>query len=110
MAEPLWNGEWMHIHSDPYSGAQTFIKDNGDGTSTIKKITPVEQILDSAAADRLENSGKRWGDGQIIGTVPDTIFYTSGYAEAKKNHDEKWLKRFWNDRSNYKLRTFEGNL
>ncbi len=110
MTDPLWNGEWMHIHSDPYSGAQTYIKDNGDGTSTIKKITPVEQILDSAAADRSANAGRKWGDGQIIGTIPDTIFYTTGYAEAKKNNDDKWLRRFWNNSDYQKLRTFEGKL
>ena len=108
MADPLWNGEWMLIHSTPTT--QTYIKDNGDGTSTIKKVTEVDPILESAAADRSMNAGKKWGDGQIIGTVPDTIFYSSGYAEAKNNHDTAWLKRFWNDSNHKKLRTFEGNI
>ena len=108
MSAPLWNGEWVLIHSSPIT--QTYIKDNGDGTSTIKKVTAVDPILESAAADRSDNAGKRWGDGQIIGTVPETIFYRSGYAEAKTNHDKKWLKRVWNDPDNKKLRTFEGNL
>ena len=72
--------------------------------------TIVRPILESAAADRSDNAGKRWGDGQIIGTVPDTIFYSSGYAEAKNNHDAAWLKRFWNDPDHKKLRTFEGSI
>ena len=108
MADPLWNGEWMLIHSTPTT--QTYIKDNGDGTSTIKKVTEVDPILESAAADRANNAGRKWGDGQIIGTIPDTIFYSSGYAEAKNNHDTKWLKRWWNDPDHKKLRTFEGSI
>jgi hypothetical protein len=108
MAEPLWNGEWMLIHSTP--NTRTYIRDLGDGTSEIKKITEIDPILESAAADRSDNAGKRWGDGQIIGTVPDTIFYSSGYAEAKNNHDTAWIKRFWNDGSHKKLRTFEGQV
>ena len=108
MSAPLWNGEWVLIHSSPIT--QTYIKDNGDGTSTIKKVTAVDPILESAAADRSDNAGRRWGEGQIIGTVPETIFYQSGYAEAKTNHDAKWLKRFWNDGNHKKLRTFDGTI
>lgn len=101
---------WLLLHSDPLTGTQTYIQDMGDGHTAIRKVTPVSQILDSAAQDRLNNSGKRWGEGQTIGTVPMSLYFTTGYAEAKKNGDTAWLKRFWNDRSNYKLRTFEGNI
>jgi hypothetical protein len=110
MAEPLWNGEWVHIHTCPFSGAQTYIMDRGDGTTAIKKITPINELLDSAAADRAETAGKKWGDGQIIGTVPDSIAYSSGYMRAKTEGDDRWIKRFWNDSDHKYLRVKEGKL
>lgn len=113
MSEPMEYGtgsNWLLVHSDPITGTQTYIQDMGDGNTAIRKVTPASQILDSAAADRSDNSGKRWGDGRVIGTVPLSLFFTTGYAEAKRNNDATWLRRFWNDRDNYKLRTFEGNI
>lgn len=111
--EPLNFGtgsDWLHVGTDPITGTQVYIQDLGDGRTAIKKITPVDDILDSAADDRSMNAGKRWGDGRVIGTVPMQMYFSSGYAEAKANHDTAWIKRFWNDGNHKKLRTFEGNV
>ncbi|MEV5407199.1 hypothetical protein AB0L20_32315, partial [Streptomyces albidoflavus] len=62
------------------------------------------------AEDRLANAGKRWGEGQVIGTIPDSIAHSTGYMQAKQNGDVQWIKRFWNDSDNRKLRTFEGKI
>lgn len=102
--------DWLLVRSDPISGMKVYIQDLGDGRTAIKKVMPVDSILESAADDRSNNAGKRWGDGQIIGTVPLEMYFSSGYAEAKNNHDTAWLKRFWNDRDRYRLRTFEGTV
>jgi hypothetical protein len=110
MAEPLWNGEWVLVHECPFSGAQAYVMDMGDGTTKIKKVTPINQLLDSAAADRSDNQGKRWGEGRVIGTIPDSIAYSSGYMRAKTEGDERWIKRWWNDIDHKYLRTFEGKI
>ena len=102
--------DWLLVRSDPISGMKVYIQDLGDGRTAIRKVMPVDPILESAAADRSNNAGKRWGEGQIIGTVPLELYFSTGYAEAKQNHDTAWLKRFWNDGNHKKLRTFEGNV
>lgn len=111
--EPLNFGtgsDWLLVRSDPITGMQVYIQDLGDGRTAIKKVMPMEQILESAAADRSMNVGRKWGDGQVIGTVPLELYFSTGYADAKKNHDTAWLKRFWNDSDHQKLRTFEGKV
>jgi hypothetical protein len=69
-----------------------------------------EAMLERAAAERSANAGKRWGDGQVVGRVPLPLYFSSGLAEAARQQDEAWRKRFWNDPDNSRLRTFEGKL
>ena len=111
--EPLTFGtgdNWLLVHTDPFSGKQTYIMDLKDGNTAIRTVVPVDQILESAADDRSANAGKKWGDGQIIGTVPLSVALQSGYSQAKQNGDTAWIKRFWNDSDNAKLRTFHGKI
>lgn len=102
--------DWLLVRSDPISGMKVYIQDLGDGRTAIKKVMPVDSILESAATDRSNNAGKKWGDGQVIGTVPLELYFGTGYGEAKANQDTAWLKRFWNDGNHKKLRTFEGSV
>jgi hypothetical protein len=102
--------DWLLVRSDPVSGMKVYIQDLGDGRTAIKKVMPADSILESAAADRSMNAGRRWGDGRVIGTVPLELYFGTGYADAKANQDTTWLKRFWNDPDHKNLRTFEGNI
>jgi hypothetical protein len=102
--------DWLLVRSDPITGMKVYIQDMGDGRTAIKKVMPVDPILESAAADRSNNAGRKWGDGQVIGTVPLELYFSTGYADAKKNGDTAWLKRFWNNGDHKKLRTFEGQV
>jgi hypothetical protein len=56
-----------------------------------------------------ESEGKRFGDGQIIGSVPLDLFYST-LAEPVKNKDQTWLKKFFNDPDNRKYRKFRGKI
>ena len=69
-----------------------------------------QALLDRAAAERAANAGKRWGDGQVIGRLPLTLYFNSGMAKARVQGDTTWIKRFWNDSEHSKLRTFEGKV
>ncbi len=70
----------------------------------------MQATLDRAAAERLANAGKRWGDGQVVGRLPLPLYFSSGMAQARLQKDDKWVKKFWNDPDVKKLRTFEGNV
>lgn len=111
--EPLvfgTGGDWLLVHTDPHSGTQTYIQDLQDGHTAIKKVTPINNLLDSAADSRAASAGRKWGDGQVIGTLPLSVYFGTGYAEAKANHDHAWIKRFWSDPDHKHLRTKEGKL
>lgn len=84
---------------------------NPDGTTTFCNESFVEPILEANAERRAESDGKRWGDGQVVAAVPNCLLYGDGYyAKARQNRDSAAMKKFLNDRDNFKLRTKEGKL
>ena len=104
------DGDWQLFSHDPDSGVTTWMLNVGNGAFVIKQTIQLDDIFASTAEDRSSNQGRRWGDGQIIGSIPDALAWSCGYMDAKKNGDDAWIRRFWNDRDNYKLRTFEGRI
>lgn len=82
-----------------------------DGETIVRREWKgTDKLLDLAAQERTDNAGKNWGDGRIIGRVPMNLYYASGLAEAARQRDDKFIRRFWNDLDNRKLRTFEGRV
>jgi hypothetical protein len=102
-------GDWQLLRHDPITGTKTYILDIGTHY-VVRKEIPVDDILEDVAMERSANAGKRWGDGQVIGSVPLPLAFSSGYMKARVNGDTEWIKRFWNDPDHRKLRTFEGNI
>jgi hypothetical protein len=86
------------------------------GADGVKRLTVRQEwknpqaYLEQASMERSLKAGKSWGDGQVIGRVPLALYFSSGMAQARQNHDETWIKRFWNDSDNKYLRTKEGQL
>jgi hypothetical protein len=96
--------------ANPEMGTSTWIRDNGDGTATLRKTIMWDQYLDANSDARAEGAGRAWGDGKMVSSVPLGYALKTGYAQAIREGDHKWKQRFLNDRDNYKLRTFEGKL
>lgn len=57
-----------------------------------------------------ENDGKRWKDGQVVGSVPMNMYFQSGLAEASKQRDIKYIRRWWDDPDHRKFRKFKGTI
>lgn len=106
----IWDGNWWLVNYDEDTEVATWLTTEDGKRYIQRRDEPRQDIIASAAADRLENAGKRWGDGQVIGTVPEGYAWSSGYMRAKAEGDTAWIKRFWNDRDNRNLRTFEGKV
>jgi hypothetical protein len=107
--DPQNPGEWVLVEDTP--DFRRYELDVGDGTlirRTEHKHT--EALLEANARARASNAGKRWGDGQVVGSIPMNLYYSSGMAEASKQRDKTFQKRFWNDLDHRKLRTFEGQV
>lgn len=102
-------GGWLFWNRDPVTGVAVWIGEV-DGHYVIRRDIPMDDILESCADERAYNQGKSWGDGQVIGSVPMGLAFSSGYVEAKKQGDTAWIKRFWNDPDHKKLRTREGRV
>lgn len=107
--DPRAPGAWVLVEdNDTFTRYELEI---GDGTvvqRTEHKHTAA--LLDANARARSSNAGRRWGDGQVVGSIPLNLYYSSGMAEANKQADKAWIKRFWNDPDNRNLRTFEGRV
>lgn len=81
-----------------------------DGEKTVYRIdTPVEETVKMNSAVRNANSGARWGDGQLIASIPGHIYHAE-LGEAARAGDDKHLKRWLNSSENAHWRTFEGQV
>ena len=84
---------------------------NADGSLTVRQeLYATEALLAQIAADRAAVAGKPWDTGQRIGTIPLPLYYSSGLAEANKQRDKPFIKRFWEDPDHKHLRIKEGRL
>ncbi|MBB3997198.1 hypothetical protein [Aureimonas pseudogalii] len=88
-----------------------WIRNNGDGSYTTCNQSLVDPILEANAEKRSETAGKRWGDGQIVASIPNALLYGDGYyAQARAAGDKPAMKKFLNDSDYAKLRTKEGRI
>jgi hypothetical protein len=107
--DPNNPGAWTLVSESPEF--RHYELDLGDGTvirRTEHKHTA--EMLDNNQRLLNDSMGKRWGDGQIAARIPLNLYFSSGFAEARKQNDKKWIKRFLNDSDNRKFRTFNGKV
>ncbi len=58
---------------------------------------------------RDESDGHRFGDGQIVASIPMAVWAES-LALPMKEGDVPWVRRFLNDADNRAYRTFRGRV
>lgn len=80
-----------------------------DGILQTCTETYVEPVLEANAALRAENQGKRWGNGQIVASIPTDILYRE-LMPAQIQGDRKYVKKWLNDSDHAAFRTFEGTV
>lgn len=95
---------------DPVTGVTRWWIQIDEKHAAICTQTPVDGLFDRNRELYANSLSKRWGDGQVAASIPLDVYYASGYAEADKNGDDKWKKRFLNDPDNRKFRTFKGRV
>jgi hypothetical protein len=99
----FWNTEpgWTLDRelSQPDQGLYVYRKVEGDITYERQVFSPTENLLEMAKAHRDANAGKRFDldKGFVIGSLPQSMKFATGYDQAEKNNDYKWIRRFWND-------------
>lgn len=108
--------------ADPFEGKGRLVSDptrfdvrawtytDEKGVTHVCHVYRVDPVLEANRAKYNESFGKRWGDGQVVASIPNGIYYHGDFAKATDNRDEAWIKRFLNDSDNQKLRTFKGRV
>jgi hypothetical protein len=104
-----YDGEWQLVSDDGY-GTRRWIMAIDENTMIQKTETYIPSLLAEENAKLLAaNEGKRWGDGQVFARVPLHIKMKE-LAEPTRQHDEKWLKKWYNDPDNRQWRIFPGKV
>lgn len=105
----ITNGDWRLLSHDPQTGVTNWWLDLGNGTAVIRTDTPVDELLDDNAEAYNNSIGQRFGNGQVVASIPLNIYHEQ-LAEAQREGDRKFVKRWLNDADNQKFRRFRGNV
>lgn len=107
--DPRNSGGWVLVDDTPdFRRYELELEDGTVIRRTEHKKT--EAMLALNQRQHNDSLGQRFGDGKVVGRVPLNLFYASGLAEASRQGDTTWIKRFWNDPDNAKFRTFRGKV
>lgn len=106
--------------ADPFGGRGMLVGDSPTKREWLCEVEPgkyqlatttwMDPLFEQNAALRSLNQGKKWGDGRVVASIPESVFYRGDFNKAWNDNDQKWLKGFLNDSTNHKLRTFEGKV
>ena len=110
MSNEIRDGDFVLFSHNPELGVSTWMRDNGDGTATMRKDIIWDQYLEANAQALAESAGQRWGDGKVVSSVPLAYALKTGYGDAVREGDAKWKQKFLNDIDHRKFRTFEGKI
>lgn len=102
-------GDWVLISFDPVTQRRIYELDLGNGQVVRRTEYEVEPLLEANAEAEKASLNKRWGDGQVVASVPMHMFYRD-LVPAIKQEDRKFVKKWLNDLDNKKFRTFKGNI
>ena len=105
----IWKGAWRLDSVDPATGRMLWIC-HDEGKIHWRVTMNVDAVIEANQQARAESDGKRHGEWSRIASIPLPLFYSSGYADASLQGDEKWIKRFLNDIDNRAWRTKDSKV
>lgn len=108
-SEPVFDGAWRLWSHDPVTGVTKWRMETDDGF-VIRTDTPVDQLFRENNEKQVDSLNRRWGDGQVVASIPLDVFERSGLLDAQAQGDSKFMKRFLNDSDNAKFRTRQGKV
>lgn len=82
------------------------LDDDNIGICTQELTAP---ILEDNQRARADSAGKRWGDGQIVASIPLGVYFEK-IAPAKRAGDDRYIKKVLNDSDYSKWRTKDGRI
>ena len=110
-ANVVRDGAWELDHQLSDITIGRFVWKQWDGEKLILRTDyHVDPLLKATEATRNDTAGERWGEWRHVSSMPLNLYHSSGFAEAQRQGDKKWLNRWHNDSDNAAWRTFEGRV
>ena len=103
------DGDWSLISHDPYTGRQVWVHEDEQFVHVKTTYPLIGELIDHNTAIRNETAGRRWGEGKLVASIPEHIYYRE-IAPARRDGDEGYVKRWLNDAEHRAFRTFEGKV
>lgn len=106
--DPANPGDWVLVEDN--ESYRRWEADLGDKIVQRTEHKNTAQLLKDNHEALAESAYDRWGDGKSIGSVPLNIYFQSGLAEANRQRDLGFIKRWWNNADNARFRKFKGRI
>ena len=103
------DGDWSLISHDPLTGRQVWVYEDEQFFHVRTTYPLIDELIDHNAAIRNETAGQRWGEGKLVASIPEHIYYRE-IAPARRDGDESYIKRWLNDADHRAFRTFDGKV
>lgn len=107
----IYDGAWRLFDYDAATGRQVWVlHDAMTGQMTFRVDTPVDAIVEANAEAEKATHGARLPEINRVASVPLQLYHNSGLAEAEREGDEAFVKRWLNDADNRAFRTSRGSV
>lgn len=106
------SADWKFVKRDPLTGMTTYEAEiEGVGTILRHEYEMTQELWNANQTIRNETDGKRWGDGQIVASIPmNELFGQTYIGQAYREGDEKAMSKYLNDYDNQRYRTKRGTI
>jgi hypothetical protein len=106
--DPLNPGRWVMVEDN--ESYRRWELDLGDRIIAKTEHKGTEKLIEDNQRALNESAGQRWGDGKVVGSVPMNLYFSSGLAEANKQRDTRFIRRWWDNPDHAKFRKFKGTI
>ena len=109
MDHDIWDGAWKLMQHDAPTGRSVWMTLQ-DEQYVFRVDMPLDDIFDVNREMEAVSHGQRFGDYNRIASVPHHLVHKTGLADAVRQRDDGFLKRFFNDSDFRKFRTSRGSV
>lgn len=106
-------GDWFVLVADTETATYELVTDIGEALVTCSVQLDTEPLFDLNNEREIASQGKRFGDGQIVASIPHHLLYApeaGNIGHAVREKDWAHVNRKLNDADFRKFRTFRGRL
>lgn len=103
------DGEWTLVEHDFPTKRTTWARHNPDGSMTYRTDYAVDDTIEANKSMRNSVESGFKGDWHKVASIPLGVYYDK-LAEASRQDDTAYVRKFLNDSDNRAWRTKDGNL